>query len=79
ILFLFGNKSYTDKDEELGLYPDGDMYVTSPAYEKISYKDYNSASSGTYVKKIDLIGVDSTASATVTNGSFSTLNNTGRQ
>ena len=79
ILFVFGSSEYSEKDDSLGLYPDGDLYVTSPAYEQISYNDYNSASSGTRVKKIDLIGEESTASTTVTNGSFSTVNNTGTQ
>lgn len=79
ILFVFGSNEYTENDKKLGLFPDGDMYVTSPAYEKISYKDYNNASSGTYVKKFDMLGSEATATTTVTNGSFSTINNTGTQ
>ena len=78
ILFVLGKKdNYTDEDRALGLIPDGDMYVTSPAYEKISYSDYNSASSGSNVKKIDLVG--SSASTTISNGSFSTLDGSGLQ
>lgn len=73
ILFVLGN----DDAAKDNLYPKGDLYVTSPSYEKISYKDYNNASSGSYVKKLDLIG--SSATTSVTNGSFSSLNNTGSQ
>ena len=78
ILFVLGkNDDYTSDEQKLGLIPNGDMYVTSPAYEKISYSDYNTASSGSNVKKLDLVGTsDSTA---ITNGSFSTLDSTGRQ
>lgn len=76
ILFVLGNKDgYTDDEISKGLIPNGDMYVTSPAYELISYKDYSNASSGSYVKKLDLVG--SSATTSVTNGSFSNLNNTG--
>lgn len=76
ILFVLGNKDgYTEDEIAKGLLPNGDLYVTSPAYELISYKDYNNASSGSYVKKLNLVG--SSASTTVTNGSFSDLNNTG--
>ena len=71
ILFTFGD----EKEDELAA--NGSLYVTKPAYEKISYKDYNNASSGSYVKKFDLIGNSATAS--ITNGSFSSLNNTGLQ
>ena len=78
ILFVLGNKDgYNEKEQKLGLVPNGSMYVTSPAYENITYSDYNSASSGSYVKKLDLLGIS--ASTTVTNGSFSTLDSSGRQ
>ena len=78
ILFVLGkNEKYTDEECKLGLVPKGSMFVTSPAYEKIAYNDYNSASSGSYVKKLDLVGTS--ASTTITNGSFSTLDSTGRQ
>lgn len=76
ILFVLGNENgYTDDEIAKELIPNGDLFVTSPAYELISYKDYSNASSGSYVKKLDLVG--SSASTTVTNGSFSNLNNTG--
>ena len=79
VLVTFGNKdSYTQTEIDNGLVPSGNMYVTSPAYEKISLSNYNSASSGSYAKKLDLIGT-SASSAGVTNGSFSSLNNTQRQ
>ena len=78
ILFVMGkNDTYTDEEKTYGIIPKGEMYVTSPAYEKIAYNDYNSASSGSYVKKLDLVGAS--ASTTITNGSFSTLDSTGRQ
>ncbi|MCH5157324.1 MAG: hypothetical protein J1G02_05575 [Clostridiales bacterium] len=78
VLFVFGNKDgYNQEEQDLGLVPNGSMYVTSPAYENIAYNDYNSASSGSYVKKLDLVGTS--ASTTVTNGSFSTLDSSGRQ
>ena len=70
ILFTFGDEKATD------LTPEGYLYVTKPAYETISYKDYNNAS-GNNVKKFDLVG--SSANASVSNGSFSSLNNTGLQ
>ena len=76
ILFVLGNKDgYSEDDIKDGIAPRGSMYVTSPAYEQISYKDYNNASSGSYVKKINLIGDSSSTS--VTNGSFSDVNNIG--
>ena len=77
ILFVLGNKDgYKDGDPN-GMAPRGSMYVTSPAWEKISYKDYNNASNGSYVKKIDLVG--DSANVTVNNGSFSNVNSTGTQ
>ena len=77
ILFVLGKSDdYTQVDRDNKLFPHGSMYVTTPAYEKISYSDYNSASSGSYVKKIDLVG--SSANTTISNGSFSSLNSTGR-
>ncbi|MCH5159763.1 MAG: hypothetical protein J1F66_02810 [Clostridiales bacterium] len=78
ILFVLGHKDkYTESEINNGEVPRGSLYVTSPAYEQISYKDYNNASSGTYVKKIDLVG--NSASTSVTNGSFSDVNNTGKE
>lgn len=49
--------------------PNGTLYVTAPEYEVIAQKDYTNASSGTYSKKISLVGV--TASLGSTNGTFS--------
>ncbi len=78
ILVTLGNKdSYTDKETGKQLFPNGTLYLTSPAYERISSKDYNNASSGTYSKKIDLIG--EAGNTSITNGTFSTLNNTAQQ
>ena len=79
ILVTLGSKDgvYTQEQQDNLLYPDGTLYITSPAYEKISSKDYNNASGGTYAKKLDLIGVSATTS--ITNGSFSNLNNTAKQ
>ena len=71
LLFTLGDESAKK------LNPKGSMYVTKPAYEIISYKDFNNASSGSYVKKFDLTG--NSATVTVTNGSFSSLGNTGVQ
>ena len=51
--------------------PNGTLFVTSPYVEAISASDYSSASSGTYAKKVSLVG--STASTTVNNGSFSNI------
>ena len=78
IMVSFGNsESYSDKDTEKSLFPSGTMYITSPSYERISSKDYNNASSGTYAKKLELKG--ETPSPTISNGSFSALNNTAQQ
>ena len=71
VLFTFGD----EKEDKLAA--KGSLYVTKPAYEKISYKDYNNASAGSSVKKFDLIGNSATAS--ITNGSFSSLSNSGLQ
>ena len=77
ILFVLGNKDGYDANDPNGMVPRGSLYVTTPAWEKISYKDYNNASNGSYVKKIDLVG--DSANTTVTNGSFSNVNSTGTQ
>ena len=71
ILFTFGD------EKENKLAANGSLYVTKPAYEKISYKDYNNASAGSYVKKFDLIG--NSAKTSIANGSFSSLSNSGLQ
>ena len=78
VLFVLGNKDgYSEEDVTKGVLPKGDLYVTSPAYEVISYSDYSSASTGNSVRKLDLIGTSS--STNITNGSFSTLDSSGRQ
>ena len=78
ILFVLGHQdAYTDSEIANGEVPHGSLYVTSPAYEKISYKDYNNASGGSYVKKINLVG--DSASTSVSNGSFSDVNSIGNQ
>lgn len=77
ILFVLGDKDNYKENAENGLIPNGDLYVTSPAYESISYKDYNNASSGSTVKKLNLLG--DSASTSVSNGSFSDVNNTGNK
>ena len=51
--------------------PNGTLYITSPYVEQISASEYSSASSGTYSKKVSLVG--DTSSTTVTNGSFSNV------
>lgn len=51
--------------------PKGSLYVTTPFVEDITASDYSSASSGTYSKKVNLVG--NTASASITNGSFSSI------
>ena len=77
ILFVLGSKDpYTEDNENSGVIPRGSLYVTSPAYETISYKDYNSASSGSL--KLNLNGA-STTRASITNGSFSDVNNLGNE
>ena len=76
ILFVLGNADgYTDEEIENGEVPNGRLYVTSPACENISNKDYSNASTGTYVKKLNLVGAS--ASTSVTNGSFSDVNSLG--
>ena len=78
ILFVLGNKDgYKDDDVTDGMVPQGSLYVTSPAYEVISSKDYTNASTGPNVDKINLVG--SSASTSVTNGSFTDVNNVGNQ
>lgn len=78
ILFVLGKKEgYTEKDKTNGMVPRGSLYVTSPAYEVISSKDYTNASTGNNVKKINLVG--SSADPTITNGSFTDVNNVGNQ
>lgn len=74
ILITLGSKDGYDGGDYV---PNGTLYVTTPTYENISAKDYNSASSGSYSKKIDLIG--NSYSPDITNGSFSTTNNNGDQ
>ena len=76
ILFVLGNKDGYENDDD-GMVPRGSLYVTSPAYEKISYKDYNNASGGGNVKKYNLIGDSS--NTTITNGSFSDVNSIGTE
>lgn len=73
ILVTLGEKEISQEDIDNQLLPNGTLYITTPAYEKISSKDYNNASSGSYSKKLDLIGVS--ASTSVTNGSFSAADN----
>ena len=77
ILFVLGDKDGYENGDPDGIAPRGSLYVTSPAHEKISYKDYNNASSGSFVKKLNLIG--DSASTSVTNGSFSDRNNVGNE
>ena len=79
ILVTLGSKDgvYTDEQTQSKLFPSGEMYITRPAYEKISSKDYNNASSGTYAKKLDLTG--SSATTSVTNGTFSNVSNSAMQ
>lgn len=74
VIVTLGSKDgYNDGE----LIPDGKLYITTPTYENISAKDYNNASSGTYSKKLDLIG--DSYSPDITNGSFSTAGNNGDQ
>ncbi len=69
VLFALGNvKGYATTSKYT---PEGSLFVTSPFVEQISSSDYSSASSGTYAKKVSLIGA--TASTSVTNGSFSSV------
>lgn len=79
ILFVLGeDKTYTDEDKDDGMLPQGSLYVTSPAYEVISSKDYSNASTGGgHVQKINMVG--DSANASVTNGSFTDVNNVGNQ
>lgn len=51
--------------------PSGTLFVTSPFVENITATSYSSASSGTYSKKLNLVGA--TATTSVTNGSFSSI------
>lgn len=51
--------------------PNGTLYVTSPFVESITASDYSSASSGSYSKKLSLVGATSTTS--ISNGSFSSI------
>lgn len=67
VLFALGNvKGYSSESKYT---PNGSLFVTSPVVEQISYSDYSSASSGSYSKKVSLVG--DTASTSVSNGSFS--------
>ena len=78
ILFVLGSKDgYTQTQIDEGEVPQGSLFVTSPAYEKISYKDYNNASNGNNVRKLNLIGA--TATPSISNGSFSDVNNVGNE
>ena len=69
IVFALGNVN--GYDNENGVIPNGELYVTTPYFETISISAYNSASSSTASKKFDLAG--STAETSVTNGSFSSV------
>lgn len=51
--------------------PDGTIYATSPLVEQITASEYSSASSGTYAKKLNLVG--DTGSTSITNGMFSSI------
>ena len=79
ILFVLGDRNgYTDDAVTDGMVPRGNLYVTSPAYEVISAKDYTNASTNnTTAKKINMVG--DSANASVTNGSFTDVNNVGNQ
>ena len=69
VLFALGNvKGYASTSVYT---PNGSLFVTTPFIEQISASDYSSASSGTYSKKVSLIG--DTASTSVSNGSFSNI------
>lgn len=79
VLVCFGNKDpYSEEEKENELTPSGTLYLTAPAYERISAKDYSNAASGSNAKKLDMITV-SANTVGVTNGSFSSLNNTSKQ
>ena len=68
LVFALGSvKGYEGSDYA----PEGELYVTTPYFETISSSAYTSASSGNASKKFDLAG--STASTSVTNGSFSSV------
>ncbi len=69
VLFALGNvKGYASTS---AFAPNGTLFVTSPFVEEVSSSDYDTASSGTYAKKISLVG--DTASTSVSNGSFSNV------
>ncbi len=69
VLFALGNTNgYASTSKYT---PNGSLFVTSPYVEEISSSTYTSATSGTYIKKVSLVG--DTSSTTVTNGSFSNL------
>lgn len=69
VVFALGNVNGYSTD---GKYiPNGTLYVTAPFVENVTATDYSSASSGSYTKKVSLMG--DTASTTVTNGSFSNI------
>lgn len=69
VLFALGNvNGYATTASYVA---DGSLFVTSPFIENIDSSDYSSASSGSYAKKISLVG--DTASTSVSNGSFSNV------
>lgn len=69
VLFALGNiKGYASTSNYT---PNGALFVTTPFIEQISASDYSSASSGTYAKKVSLVGA--TASTSINNGSFSSV------
>ncbi len=69
VVYALGDIQPSYSDEKY--IPKGSMYVTTPFVEEITASDYSSASSGTYAKKLNLVG--NTASASITNGSFSSM------
>lgn len=68
ILCALGNTNGYSDDAVEDYLPKGTLFATSPLVENVSSSDYSSAS-GTYTKKVSLVG--DTASTSVTNGSFS--------
>ena len=50
----------------------GTVYITACTFTEVDYSEYNTASSGTYVKKVSLTET-STGSGSLTNGDFSSI------
>ncbi len=71
LLVTLGNKGGYEANATADAVPNGTVLVTEPLVEQLTQSEYAAASSGTYVKKVEL--GSSSSSSSVTNDSFSSI------